>query len=154
MPRARNGIGCCEPPAEVRRDSLRAAESGSVDLNQVTVGCLDLADSIRFYQRIGLRLIVSAPPEYARFECPTGSATFSLHRVGAVPGEPTTVVYFEVEDLDATVRALEGAGVAFESGPRDQSWLWREAYLRDPAGNLICLYHAGRNRRFPPWRVP
>ena len=37
--------------------------------------------------------------------------------------------------------------------PRDQPWLWREAYLRDPAGNLICLYHAGENRRNPPWRI-
>ena len=26
-------------------------------------------------------------------------------------------------------------------------------FLRDPAGNAICLYHAGENRRFPPWRV-
>jgi hydroxymethylpyrimidine/phosphomethylpyrimidine kinase len=35
-----------------------------------------------------------------------------------------------------------------------QSWLWREAWLRDPAGNAVCLYHAGANRRFPPWRLP
>jgi hydroxymethylpyrimidine/phosphomethylpyrimidine kinase len=34
-----------------------------------------------------------------------------------------------------------------------QRWLWREAWLRDPAGNSICLYHAGDNRRFPPWRI-
>jgi hydroxymethylpyrimidine/phosphomethylpyrimidine kinase len=32
-------------------------------------------------------------------------------------------------------------------------WLWREARLRDPSGNEICLYHAGANRRFPPWRI-
>jgi hypothetical protein len=37
--------------------------------------------------------------------------------------------------------------------PPDQAWLWREAYLKDPDGNLICLYHAGANRRFPPWRI-
>jgi hydroxymethylpyrimidine/phosphomethylpyrimidine kinase len=33
------------------------------------------------------------------------------------------------------------------------SYLWRVARLRDPAGNRIQLYHAGENRRFPPWRV-
>ena len=27
------------------------------------------------------------------------------------------------------------------------------AYLRDPAGNLICLFWAGENRKNPPWRV-
>ena len=37
--------------------------------------------------------------------------------------------------------------------PVDQRWLWREAYLRDPAGNLLCLYCAGENRLFPPWRL-
>lgn len=34
-----------------------------------------------------------------------------------------------------------------------QRWLWRETYTRDPAGNVICIYHAGANRRFPPWRL-
>jgi catechol 2,3-dioxygenase-like lactoylglutathione lyase family enzyme len=124
-----------------------------VDLNQVTVGCLDLGESVPFYERLGLRLIVNDPPEYARFECPRGHATFSLHRVDRIPEGDTTVVYFEVEDLDATVRGLEESGLVFESGPRDQPWLWREAYLRDPARNRVCLYHAGRNRRFPPWRI-
>ena len=124
-----------------------------MDLNQVTLGCLDLGASVRFYERLGLRLIVNDPPEYARFECPAGHATFSLHRVDRVAEEATTVVYFEVEDLDATVRSLGDSGFVFDSGPRDQPWLWREAYLRDPAGNRVCLYHAGRNRRFPPWRI-
>jgi hydroxymethylpyrimidine/phosphomethylpyrimidine kinase len=59
-----------------------------------------------------------------------------------------------MEDLDARVAALEAAGLVFLSGPQDQPWLWREARLRDPAGNEIRLYHAGENRRFPPWRLP
>lgn len=28
--------------------------------------------------------------------------------------------------------------------------LWREARLRDPAGNALCLFFAGPNRRDPP----
>jgi hydroxymethylpyrimidine/phosphomethylpyrimidine kinase len=63
------------------------------------------------------------------------------------------VVYFECEVLDRTVARLVAAGIAFESPPADQPWLWREARLRDPAGNLLCLYRAGSNRRHPPWRV-
>jgi len=35
----------------------------------------------------------------------------------------------------------------------DQRWLWREACLNDPAGNRICIYHAGENRRYPPWKI-
>ncbi|MGH9764766.1 MAG: VOC family protein, partial [Blastocatellia bacterium] len=62
-------------------------------------------------------------------------------------------VYFECHDLDQTVRSLKAKGLIFESDPADQEWLWREAYLRDPDGNLICLYYAGENRLNPPWRV-
>jgi catechol 2,3-dioxygenase-like lactoylglutathione lyase family enzyme len=124
-----------------------------VNLNQVTVGCLDLDESVRFYARLGLRQIVSAPPDYARFECPEGGSTFSLHREAKVPKDGTTVVYFEVADLDATVRRLSAQGLVFDQEPRDQPWLWREAYLRDPAGNRVCLFHAGKNRLDPPWRL-
>ena len=56
-------------------------------------------------------------------------------------------------ELDKQYQALVERGVRFESPPADQPWLWREAYLRDPDGNLLCLYFAGENRRFPPWRV-
>ena len=122
-------------------------------LNQVTVPCLDLAASVDFYRRLGLHLIVHDPPRYARFECPSGDSTFSLHLADRVESASAPVVYFELDDLDARVRALQTAGLVFESAPRDQPWLWREAYIRDPAGNLLCLYRAGSNRRFPPWRL-
>jgi catechol 2,3-dioxygenase-like lactoylglutathione lyase family enzyme len=118
-------------------------------LNQVTVGCIDYHASASFYQTLGLTRIVDAPPRYARFETPDGQ-TFSIHAVDAVSA--TTVVYFEVDDVDTVVRSLETKGLRFDQLPRDESWLWREARLRDPAGNVICIYHAGENRRFPPWR--
>jgi putative oxidoreductase len=43
-----------------------------MNLNQVTVPCANLQASIAFYRRLGLRLIVGDPPDYARFECPVG----------------------------------------------------------------------------------
>lgn len=119
-------------------------------LNQITVPAQDIEASTAFYKALGFRQIV-ASPRYARFEAPEGDATFSIaldH--GSVGG---TVVYLECDDLDGTVARLQKAGVAFISDPKDESWLWREARLKDPAGNEICLYHAGRNRRFPPWRI-
>lgn len=125
-----------------------------MDLDQVTLPCTELDRSVRFYRALGLRQIVSNPPDYARFECPVGAATLSLHRVAQVPADHGVVVYFELEDLDERVRALEAQGLRFDSGPRDQPWLWREATLRDPDGNLLCLFRAGANRRSPPWRLP
>jgi len=116
-------------------------------LNQVTVGTTDYAASVDFYTRLGLKQIVAAPPRYARFETPE-CETFSIHLVDEV--RSTTIVYFEVNDVDEFV---DGLGLPLTQEPTDQPWLWREARLRDPSGNEICLYHGGQNRRFPPWRL-
>lgn len=121
-------------------------------LNQVTAPAADLAASIAFYELLGLKLIVRSE-RYARFELPEGDATFSLHVVnGAIPRENAPQLYFECS-VDAEVARLQRAGVTIERGPQLQPWLWYEAWLRDPAGNAICLYKAGDNRRFPPWRL-
>lgn len=124
-----------------------------MNLNQVTVPALDLERSVAFYRGLGLRLIVHSPPRYARFECPVGEATFSLHAVEQASVVADLVVYFECEDLDTRVSALQRAGYVFDSGPLDQPWRWREARLRDPSGNQLCLFSAGDNRRHPPWRI-
>lgn len=124
-----------------------------MNLNQVTLPVTDVEASVAFYRRLGFSPIVQSLPKYARFECADGGATFSLHHSESRPGTPGVVVYFECADVDATVARLRAAGVAFEGEPRDEPWLWREAHLRDPDGNRICLYHAGTNRRFPPWRL-
>jgi catechol 2,3-dioxygenase-like lactoylglutathione lyase family enzyme len=124
-----------------------------MNLNQVTLPATDVERSAEFYRGMGFIQIVSNPPSYARFECPDGEATFSLHQVASVAPDSGTVVYFECRDLDAVCSALTERGIKFDSSPVDQSWLWREAYLRDPDGNVLCLYHAGANRRCPPWRL-
>ncbi len=122
-------------------------------LNQVTLPALDLDRSIAFYQTLGLKLIVKSD-HYARFEVGDGTETFSLHITDDASGAANGPhVYFEVEDIDARVAALKAKGIAFDSDPEDKSWLWREAWLTDPAGVRLCLYFAGRNRRFPPWRL-
>lgn len=121
-------------------------------LNQVMVSARDLEASIAFYRTLGLNLIVKSD-DYARFECVDGGSTFSLHLNPSATGVSDTLIYFERDDLDATVARLKAKGLAFETDPMDQPWRWREAYLRDPTGNLICLFHAGEIRRNPPWRL-
>ncbi len=124
-----------------------------MNLNQITLPSTDVARGAAFYRALGFRQIVENLPDYARFECPVGSATFSLHRVDTLVPGSGVVVYFECEDLDATVARLQRQRIVFGAEPRDQPWLWREAYLLDPDGNTLCLFHAGKNRRHPPWRL-
>jgi hydroxymethylpyrimidine/phosphomethylpyrimidine kinase len=129
----------------------RRENVGGMNLNQVTLPAQDYDSSVAFYRRLELRQIVDSPGHYARFECP-GGATLSVHvEDGRQAGD--SVIYLESEDLDAWVARLQAAGIVFEAGPEDQSWGWREARLRDPAGNRLCLYRAGEYRRFPPWRI-
>ncbi len=121
-------------------------------LNQVTVTGTNYERSVEFYKTLGLKQIVDNPPDYARFET-VGGATLSVQ---IDPGErifATTAIYLECDDLDDRVEQLARGGLAFEHGPRNQPWMWREARLRDPDGNIIFLYKAGEARRFPPWRI-
>lgn len=124
-----------------------------MNLNQVTVPVRDVSRAIDFYSKLGMQLIVEALPDYARFELPEGDATFSVHRVDSMPKGEGIWVYFETERLDARVAELQKEGIQFEELPEDKRWLWREARLRDPDGNRLILYCAGRNRKDPPWRI-
>jgi catechol 2,3-dioxygenase-like lactoylglutathione lyase family enzyme len=120
-------------------------------LNQVTVPLIDYEASVAFYKQLGLKLIVDSPPRYARFELPEGDggepATFSIERVDGWKGGDWPEIWFESDRLDELVGDLKAKGIRFETEPETMSYLWRVAHLRDPAGNRISLYHAGRNRR-------
>lgn len=124
-----------------------------MNLNQITLPVTDFDRSVAFYRDMGFTLIVHSPPRYARFECPQGDATFSIHTVEHPISTAGLVVYFECPDLDTRVADLMAAGFQFTKLPTDERWLWREARLLDPSGNVICLFWAGENRKNPPWRV-
>jgi predicted enzyme related to lactoylglutathione lyase len=124
-----------------------------MNLNQITIPSLDIEKAVNFYEILGLKLIVDALPRYVRFECPDGEATFSIHKAETLPKGNGLSIYFEDENLDALVSQLKQKGITFISDPEDKTWLWREAHLEDPDGNHIILYHAGTNRKNPPWRI-
>lgn len=124
-----------------------------MNLNQVTLPATNMETSLAFYQALGLKLIVNAMPHYVRFVCPDGQSSLSLHPADERASEPGITIYFECDRLEETVSELRENGLKFDQLPRDESWLWKEAIIRDPAGNKIKLYFAGANRLNPPWRV-
>lgn len=124
-----------------------------MNLNQATIYCGKTEETAEFLKKLGLVLIVDSLPRYARFECPDGESTLSLqHDENAVVSN-NIVLYFECADLDGEVERLRSVGLKFDEDPTDRPWLWRQAYLKHPNGNKICLFHAGDNRKNPPWRV-
>jgi predicted enzyme related to lactoylglutathione lyase len=124
-----------------------------MNLNQVTLGSKNVQEAVTFYSLLGLEQIVDNLPRYARFKCPDGNSTFSIHLVEKLTHGEFPIIYFECENLDAMVTKLKKKGVKFIADPKDQPWLWREAYLKDPDENIICLYYAGKNRIDPPWKI-
>ncbi len=157
--RASSSASHCSPRRGWGRARGRSGSStsgsirrGSLRLNQVTVTGTDYERSVDFYTRLGLKQIVDNPPDYARFET-SGGVTLSVQIDPEEKIIATTAIYLECDDLDARVEQLARSGLPFEHGPRNQPWMWREARLRDPDGNIIFLYKAGEARRFPPWRM-
>lgn len=143
------GQGC----GPVGAEAVRLDVGEGPRLNQVTLTVNDYPKSVEFYRRLGLRQIVDSPENnYARFET-AGGATLSIQADPEEKVSGTVAVYLECDDLDERVERLARQGIPFEHAPRNQPWLWREARLRDPAGNVVFLYKAGEARRFPPWRM-
>jgi catechol 2,3-dioxygenase-like lactoylglutathione lyase family enzyme len=124
-----------------------------MNLNQITIPSLDLTKSVPFYEKMGLKLIVYSSPHYARFQCPDGNSTFSIHKTENLPTGDGVHIYFECENLDEYINELREQGIAFEELPADKDWLWREARLKDLDGNQLILFYGGDNRLNPPWRI-
>ena len=124
-----------------------------MNLNQVTIHSNKTVETAEFLKKLGLTLIVDSLPRYARFECPDGGSTVSVQFDEKASTSNNIVLYFECDELDKEVERLKSLGLEFEEDPADRPWLWRQAYLLDPNGNRICLFSAGENRKFPPWRI-
>ncbi len=112
----------------------------------------DLPASMTFYRNLGFKQVGESPPGYAKYLSPEGDVTLSLERVETVAELPNTILFVECQDLDMRVSELRTKGLVFESTPDDERWGWREAYLKDPRGNSVCLFNSGRERTTPPER--
>ncbi|OWK29686.1 bifunctional hydroxymethylpyrimidine kinase/phosphomethylpyrimidine kinase [Sphingomonas mucosissima] len=142
------GLGAGHGPMGHQRVRLDCDLGGAM-INQVTLPATDHVASVAFYNALGLTMIVESAGRYARFES-AGGTTLSVEAAAEIRGQP--IIFLEVTDLDAAVASARAHGIAV-ADPQLQPWGWHEARLTDPAGNTLCLYVAGENRRFPPWRI-
>ena len=114
-----------------------------------TIPVTDLDRARRFYEEtIGLK-VLWVNPASGRFDCGGGSQ-LSIFRRGPSTADHT-LAHFEVGDIEAAVRDLEGRGVTFidyDEGPLQttghiaQLGPARGAWFRDPDGNTLGLRQA------------
>lgn len=54
-------------------------------------------------------------------------------------GTPVPDLSIEVDDLEAVLARVRGAGVAIEYGPAEEPWGVRRFFVRDPFGRLLNI---------------
>lgn len=110
---------------------------------QIAVNARDLARATAFYRDVlGLRYLFSAPPQMAFFDC---GGVRLLVGVAEKPefDHPSSILYFQVGDIQAAHATLASRGVAFAAAPHQVAdlgdrdlWL---AFFHDGEGNLHAL---------------
>jgi lactoylglutathione lyase len=102
----------------------------------VTVFTADPAELAAWYASYAELRVVTETPTFVMLGA--GSDTTIAFHLGEPPGRPESIQFhLEVDDVDATVRRLEAAGIAFDNPPVDQPWGVRSASCRDPAGHSV-----------------
>jgi catechol 2,3-dioxygenase-like lactoylglutathione lyase family enzyme len=125
----------------VRPDSIIAVHP--------VLSSLNVADSIRFFSKLGFEPIFRNDPDAPRYAA-VQRGWVELHLQWADPnqwerGVDRPAYRFLVSDVDALFAEVLAAG-AVRSGdgpwarPGDTPWGTREFHLRDPAGNVLQFY--------------
>ncbi len=111
-------------------------------LHQIALPVQDTDRAVAFYRDVlGVRLLFTAPPGLAFFDCDGVRLMLSPPSPGLE--RPGSVLYFGVDDIIATQTALAARGVVFTEPPHKIATLAdREVWLAafsDTEGNPLAL---------------
>jgi len=112
-------------------------------IEQIAVTAHDLERAVGYYRdQLGLKHLFTVPPNLAFFDCDGIRLMVSLP---AKPefDHPSSIIYFNVPDIQTAYATLSARGVKFEEGPTFVAdmgaynlWL---ASFRDSENNLLAL---------------
>lgn len=117
--------------------------SGITGLRQVALTVSEVTRSVHFYREaVGLPFLFSAGPDLAFLDIGGVRLMLSAPETGFTPGA-SSVLYFQVADIDAAYAAMSARGVVFVDAPHflapmPDHDLWLCAF-RDPDGNPMAL---------------
>src|SRR3954463_5454787 len=86
-------------------------------IGQIAVIVHDLERATAFYKdKLGMKLLFSVPPKMAFFDCDGIRLMLGIPERPALD-HPSSILYFKVDDIDATYETLVERGVHFETKP-------------------------------------
>lgn len=132
---------------QARRAGVMNGEAaGILGVGQVSLETRDIERAVAFFRdTLGLTHLFTAPHptgQLAFFDCGGLRLFLSSHEERELAA--SSVIYFRVEDIQASYETLRGRGVSFDGAPhlihRHESGLeeWM-AFFRDPDANALAL---------------
>jgi predicted enzyme related to lactoylglutathione lyase len=112
-------------------------------IGQIAVNVHDLEQATAFYRdKLGMKLLFSAPPKMAFFDANGVRLMLGIPERPEFD-HPSSIIYFQVEDIDAAYDSLTNRGVLFATtpaliAPMETYDLWL-AEFRDSEGNVMAL---------------
>src|SRR5579862_5720601 len=113
-------------------------------IKQVAVVVQDLDRAVHFYRdTLGMKFLFQAPPGLAFFDLSGVRLMLDKPSEPLPAGVGTSILYYDVADIQAEAAALGARGVKFEEAPHRIASLgdrdiWMGAF-RDSEGNLLGL---------------
>ena len=116
---------------------------GLSSIVQIAVNAHDVERAIAFYRdKLGMKHLFSAPPNLAFFDC-DGIRLMLSPPAKPEFDHPSSIIYFNVDDIQQATQTLSERGVKFEEQPvfvanmgTYDLWL---ASFRDSENNLLAL---------------
>jgi methylmalonyl-CoA/ethylmalonyl-CoA epimerase len=128
---------------EYTMSEVKPVTFGLSKIGQIAVPVTDLERAVPFYRdQLGMNFLFQAPPGLAFFE--VGGVRLLLDAAAeASEDKRSSIIYYQVEDIQSAYEMLQERGVTFEQAPQliakmPDHDLWM-AFFRDPDGNLLAL---------------
>jgi len=112
-------------------------------IGQISVNAHDLERETAFYKdKLGMKHLFSVPPKMAFFDADGVRLMLGIPERPDLD-HPSSILYFKVDDIDATYETLNRRGVHFETkpmliAPMQTYDLWL-AEFRDSENNVLAL---------------
>lgn len=111
-------------------------------LSYIFIPAVDVNQSAAFYEHVFGWNIRGRDSSHPSFDDGTGHVSGAWVTNQAISREPGLLPYIYVNHIDDTIRQIEAQGGEIVTAPYPEGDLW-VATFRDPAGNVIGLWHQG-----------